>query len=188
MSDIYAQNSNSLSEDRIKALITDVLRDIPYDKGRDNFVIISLEGVDILYPALPELDGQNILNLRDVNGKFVTQEINDTYGHPQGDDCLITLAAVCRRELRHTDILGRWGGEEFVFLLKYTRLQQAGQIAERLRKAVKGTFFCNQKIQVTCSLGVVQMQDRDDPDSLIKRADENLYQAKRSGRDKVVAG
>lgn len=111
--------------------------------------------------------------------------INDTHGHLQGDEVLKALAAVCRQELRNTDIPGRWGGEEFIFLLKYSRAKQAEQIAERIRLAVKNTVF-GPELRVTCSLGVARVQAQDTLESLIKRVDENLYEAKRRGRDQVV--
>jgi|WetSurMetagenome_2_1015567.scaffolds.fasta_scaffold02979_6 diguanylate cyclase (GGDEF)-like protein len=116
------------------------------------------------------------------------KNINDTYGHVAGDQVLIELARLCRQELRATDICGRYGGEEFVFLLPETSMEGARQMAERLCMAISGlTVMVEGKtVNITASLGVAVM-DKDCPnvEELLNRSDQALYDAKRGGRNRV---
>ncbi len=115
------------------------------------------------------------------------KNINDTYGHLCGDKVLKAVAETLKLNLRARDIIGRYGGEEFGIILPGVNLAQAVSIAERLRKAVEGiTIDCNGvPIKVTISLGVATMKDGLDEEKLISLADEALYLAKRSGRNRV---
>ncbi len=122
------------------------------------------------------------------------KNVNDTYGHAVGDLVLKTVSRNIKLQLRDYDIAGRYGGEEFVILLPYTKIEEAKMVAERLRKSIENTKIdiskINQEsaiknISVTISLGVHQF-DNDDENSLIQKADEALYKAKTSGRNKVV--
>ena len=114
--------------------------------------------------------------------------VNDTYGHAAGDQTLRQTAAAARGALRDSDVLARYGGEEFVALLPETDLQGAAAVAERLRAAVAAMTIeaDGVRISITTSVGVAEW--RDDEASLeraLARADEALYAAKRSGRNKV---
>ncbi len=117
------------------------------------------------------------------------KKINDNLGHATGDEILHALAETCFHEIRKADIFGRYGGEEFTILLPNTTLEQAKNLAERLRARVENTPFRTNRgeISITISLGVAQISD-DIPDlaSLIDRADTALYAAKQSGRNQVV--
>jgi len=114
--------------------------------------------------------------------------VNDSHGHDVGDDVLINIAATLKSTIRHTDFIARWGGEEFIILLIDTRLQDAQLIAEQLRKNVEANIYSLQsaKKQITISLGTTQVCDNDDADSLFKRVDKALYQAKTTGKNRVV--
>lgn len=110
--------------------------------------------------------------------------INDTYGHHMGDIVLQKLAQIISASLRDTDIFARWGGEEFIILAPCGDSKQPDVLAERLRSAVENCVFGDAG-KVTCSFGVTEFRFNDDQDSMINRADHNLYQAKNSGRNRV---
>ncbi len=110
--------------------------------------------------------------------------INDTHGHDSGDAVLVELAGRLVRTLRQVDRLARFGGEEFVVVAPGIGLAQALDLAERLRLAVAERDFAAAG-RVTASFGVAAHRPRDTAESLLKRADEALYRAKRTGRNKV---
>ena len=112
------------------------------------------------------------------------KRINDTLGHPKGDEVLRRLAQVVSHELRRGDSIGRWGGEEFVFVASGTELEPAMALAERLRQRVEQQDF-GVDGKVTVSVGVAAWRPGDSIDTLVERADEAVYEAKRSGRNRV---
>lgn len=119
--------------------------------------------------------------------------VNDTYGHHAGDVALQSLIVTSRQALRDWDVMGRMGGEEFAVLLPETDTTQALVVAERLRKSVAATDIPIEEgtvVHLTVSTGIATANDGDTTvDTLLDRADKALYEAKRSGRDKVcVAG
>jgi len=117
------------------------------------------------------------------------KRINDTYGHPAGDDVLKELVALCRSTLRTTDLFGRVGGEEFQAALTQTRIGAGQNTAERLRRRVEQyeVRTHDQIITFTISIGVTALAPEDESiEGLLKRADDALYQAKRSGRNRVM--
>ncbi|HEV2332969.1 MAG TPA: diguanylate cyclase, partial [Gammaproteobacteria bacterium] len=115
--------------------------------------------------------------------------VNDTHGHEVGDRVLRLLADECRRNLRQQDVLGRYGGEEFVAFLPETSASVALDVAERLRKSVEGLSVAAEHgaIHMTMSIGIATM-NRAHPDvsALIITADQALYQAKQRGRNQTV--
>lgn len=117
--------------------------------------------------------------------------INDTFGHPFGDKILIQLAEVCRQNIRTLDILGRYGGEEFVALLPETDAQTACQIAQRVREAVEKTRFRvdDQVLTITISIGVATWRAGNPVTltDLVNQADQALYRAKQNGRNRIEA-
>ncbi|SHM60612.1 GGDEF domain-containing protein [Phytopseudomonas punonensis] len=117
------------------------------------------------------------------------KDYNDQHGHLAGDYALCLVAHTLRRQLRTRDSLVRFGGEEFVVLLPELLLQQAIDVAERLRESLEriGSFYSPLGAQpgVTISLGLTQMTKRDSLASLIARADQALYRAKNSGRNRL---
>lgn len=113
------------------------------------------------------------------------KKVNDTYGHSAGDLVLKTVSREIKNQLRDYDVAGRYGGEEFVILLPFTKLEEAQMVAERLRKAVENKrieLADKQYINVTISLGVAEYKEKD----FIENADKALYKAKESGRNKVI--
>lgn len=117
------------------------------------------------------------------------KSVNDTYGHHAGDVALQSLMVTSRQALRDWDIMGRMGGEEFAVLLPETDATQSLNVAERLRKAVAATEIPLEDgtvVRLTVSTGIATANDSDiTVDTLLQRADKALYEAKRSGRDKV---
>ena len=113
--------------------------------------------------------------------------LNDTHGHLAGDEVLSGFAEDIRRCLRDTDIICRWGGEEFIILLKDTNSSGARRVAEKIRLlAEQHTYvFTGSALQVTVSLGLTELHPDDTLQSLIARADQALYSAKQSGRNRV---
>lgn len=116
------------------------------------------------------------------------KRINDTYGHLAGDAILKQLAQLVKAKIRREDIIGRYGGEEFGIILPEINKLNAILTAEKIRKLVEVTTFMFEEvlIPVTVSLGVASLEDEPlSPEELIKRADEKLYEAKRTGRNRV---
>lgn len=114
------------------------------------------------------------------------KKINDMHGHQEGDRVLVECVQITRRALRKSDILARWGGEEFLVVLRDASLDQALARARHLRELVElHPFFPAHP--VTCSYGVVQWVPGEDAAALVAKADVALYEAKRDGRNRVVA-
>jgi diguanylate cyclase (GGDEF)-like protein len=117
------------------------------------------------------------------------KRINDTYGHQTGDLCLKQIAKTLQRNVRHDDIIGRVGGEEFAIFLLNTSLEQARIIGERLTKPIQFPQMktnAARDLQVTLSVGAA-VNTVDQPlDSLFARADQALYKAKADGRARLV--
>jgi len=113
--------------------------------------------------------------------------INDEFGHLMGDKMLQVIAALARASLRTTDVLGRWGGEEFLVLCPETTAEDALAVAERIRAAVAQGQYPSRRAH-SVSAGVASLGPQDSVDTLLQRADTALYQAKNSGRDRVCCG
>ena len=113
------------------------------------------------------------------------KNINDTFGHHAGDCVLRELVNVVTTHIRDCDVLARWGGEEFVILFPETSLETCQSISEKLRQQIEATCFdCIGTM--TCSFGVTEFTHEDDHETLNKRIDDALYEAKRKGRNIVV--
>lgn len=113
------------------------------------------------------------------------KRINDTYGHEVGDEVLAGFAEIIRRNIKKKDLFVRWGGEEFIILFRHCTGEEAMQIAERLRFKVEKTIL-RKDIHITNSIGVASWHGAEDTAAkLLKRVDEALYMAKRSGRNRV---
>ncbi|PZO42403.1 MAG: hypothetical protein DCF19_07385 [Pseudanabaena frigida] len=114
------------------------------------------------------------------------KRVNDVYGHDAGDMVLIHLAQILQTKMRQIDSASRWGGEEFLILLPDTTLIQSQEIAERIRTHVE-TNPTQSNIQITISLGIAAIRQHGNSlESLITAADRALYEAKRSGRNRVA--
>jgi diguanylate cyclase (GGDEF)-like protein len=131
--------------------------------------------------------GRQALLLTDIDH---FKKVNDTYGHPTGDVVLKGVAQVVRDCVRKVDVAARYGGEEFAVVLEGTDLQGARQLAERIRQEVGKQVFQSEKGPFSCtlSLGIaVYPDDGKDAKTLIADADQALYHAKHSGRNRAVA-
>ncbi len=119
------------------------------------------------------------------------KKINDTYGHQTGDDVLVWVSKALQRTLRASDILCRYGGEEFLILATETYIENAKLLAERMRGLIeKETILIgdHMKISITVSIGVAQYDPAESYEYMIFRADQALYQAKQNGRNRVCIG
>ncbi|MBN2895900.1 MAG: diguanylate cyclase [Campylobacterales bacterium] len=112
------------------------------------------------------------------------KRINDTFGHKTGDAVLIQTARVLQKNLRQGDACARWGGEEFAVLLPKTTLEEAAQVASRIRLNIAAEVRAQSEAQ-SCSIGVAALRALEDAESLFNRADAALYRAKNSGRNRV---
>lgn len=114
------------------------------------------------------------------------KRINDTYNHATGDEVLVNLVRLLEDELYSGETLGRYGGEEFLILCPGTDLDHAVKRAERVRRAIQNArLVAKHDISVTASLGVAVVDAEDTQQSVLQRADQALYDAKRSGRNRV---
>jgi diguanylate cyclase len=114
--------------------------------------------------------------------------LNDHHGHAAGDSALKHLASVVKRAVRPTDIVTRMGGEEFVVILPNTTLEDAVTTMIRLQRSLTKEYFLgnNQKLLITFSAGVALFKHEDDVNSILLRADQAMYLAKKSGKNRVM--
>lgn len=112
------------------------------------------------------------------------KKVNDTFGHNAGDEVLKQVAMVAKQSLRTTDIIARWGGEEFLVFLPYANKQQAFDVGEKMRQNIAQKIIS--PTSVTCSFGVCQFQKGMDLTRLVGLADKALYFAKENGRNQVM--
>jgi diguanylate cyclase (GGDEF)-like protein len=112
------------------------------------------------------------------------KSINDTYGHPIGDEVLMRIAAILQGAVRDVDSSGRWGGEEFLVVLPDASVEIASKVAERICHTVQENVLTPRPVTVSC--GVASIQHVESFTDLVKRADDALYQAKKTGRNRVV--
>jgi diguanylate cyclase (GGDEF)-like protein len=110
--------------------------------------------------------------------------INDTYGHSVGDNILVELAMLMKNSVRKSDMVARWGGEEFAIILPQSRVKTAMKIAEKLRLKIENNSF-EDGLNVTCSFGVCDYKKSYSVKTLIECVDEKLYEAKHSGKNQV---
>ena len=113
--------------------------------------------------------------------------INDSYGHQTGDEVLKEIAKIILGNVREQDINVRWGGEEFLILLPQTNLLGAFTVANKIRTSIETNIFTTNSLNITASFGVTQLLENDDESSFITRSDKFLYEAKKTGKNKVVS-
>lgn len=114
------------------------------------------------------------------------KHINDTYGHDVGDEVLKFLSQLLLKSIRKVDVVGRWGGEEFIMILSHIDLSHAYVKVESIRKKIENSLI-DGKYKITVSFGMTQFLQTDTTTKLLRRVDDILYKAKQSGRNKVIA-
>ena len=129
--------------------------------------------------------GQQKLSLFIIDIDFF-KKINDVHGHIKADELLLRLAELLKKQARKSDVVARFGGEEFFILLPETNLERAKKLGTRLKKAIHSDKILK-KYKITVSGGVTEFKKKDSKNKLKKRVDKALYQAKKSGRDKFIA-
>lgn len=167
-------------QDKIQALaILDSLTELPNRRGFD------LLAAQAMHEARREPKPLTAL-LLDLDH---FKALNDTYGHLAGDQVLIGFARDLESCLRHSDIVCRWGGEEFIVLLKDTDGKTGLMIAEKIRQHVEEQRYAynSQALHVTVSIGITTQQPDDTLHSLLSRADHAMYRAKQTGRNRTCA-
>jgi two-component system cell cycle response regulator len=115
------------------------------------------------------------------------KRVNDDFGHEAGDELLVAFAEMLRRQTRATEVVARVGGEEFVVLMPHTELKQGAAIAERMRGMTTAVRINSMPRGVTASFGVAELAAGEEASAFMRRVDKALYEAKHSGRDRVVA-
>lgn len=118
------------------------------------------------------------------------KQFNDTYGHDVGDRVLKFVADTLVRNSRPFDVIGRWGGDEFIGIMRKVSGRQLAYLGNRLRTLVEASYIQteNEKLHVSISIGATLVCDNDDMDTLVKRADTLLYESKRAGRNRLTMG
>ncbi|MXO66852.1 diguanylate cyclase domain-containing protein [Altericroceibacterium endophyticum] len=144
----------------------------------------SLDQLDKCLKTASEKQTQVALIIFDIDH---FKQVNDRFGHQTGDDVLIAVADLARRQMRANDLLGRIGGEEFIWILEESSAEEAELGAERLRRAIELHTGQDGQPRVTASFGYAISEPYETQDSLFARADAALYAAKREGRNAVNA-
>jgi diguanylate cyclase (GGDEF)-like protein len=117
------------------------------------------------------------------------KRINDRWGHPTGDEVLKVFAKALKESVREIDLAGRWGGEEFALLLPGTDLEGGRELSERVRRTLARKKFLapdGERIRVTASFGVAAFPNAGSQDELVAASDGALYEAKRTGKNRVA--
>lgn len=153
---------------------TDTLTSL-HNRAKLNETILSLINKSLRYTNIPFC-----VIMFDID---FFKKVNDTYGHQMGDNILKDVSLLVQSNIRASDFIARYGGEEFVILTPNTDIEQAIQLADKLRQKIAHTLFYD--LQLTCSFGVYQFTQGDTSSSLIDKVDKLLYQAKQSGRNRV---
>lgn len=113
--------------------------------------------------------------------------VNDEYGHDVGDELIKSIVNTLSHSIRSSDKVGRVGGEEFLIVLERQSLPHALEVAQRIRRSIEQQIHTTKNIKATVSMGVVEVNATETPEEAAKRADLNLYEAKKSGRNTIVA-
>ncbi|MCF7919376.1 MAG: diguanylate cyclase [Candidatus Cloacimonetes bacterium] len=117
------------------------------------------------------------------------KHFNDTYGHDMGDFVLIEIARLLNKTIREQDMIGRWGGEEFIFVFPDTDIEGGTIICNRIREEIElhKFEFKGKSVKVTITIGLAEYRGNEEMDEVIKRADVSLYKGKKNGKNRVVA-
>jgi diguanylate cyclase (GGDEF)-like protein len=171
------QYKKHLADQKFKSL-QDALTKLPNRAAFD-------ERMDIEFKRWSRYDHHLCLAVVDID---FFKRINDSYGHSAGDKTLKVIATALKKSLRSTDFIARFGGEEFVILFPETQLREMEKPLNKIREGIKKIpfKFKNKDVAITISIGVTAFKADDNPLKAFDRADAALYEAKNSGRDKVI--
>ncbi len=114
------------------------------------------------------------------------KNINDAYGHDIGDEVLVELSELVKTKIRKSDCFARWGGEEFLIMVRNIEENEIKKLAKILNESVQECLFSFQKIDLTISIGVTMYHYNDTKEEILRRVDKGLYRAKKEGRNRVV--
>ncbi|WP_394780763.1 GGDEF domain-containing protein [Undibacterium sp.] len=116
------------------------------------------------------------------------KKLNDTHGHTAGDEALVHLVRIVKQTLRSIDVIARYGGEEFLIVMPETDLEEAAQAMTRVQRELTKHFFMvnHERLLITFSAGVALREPSETQDSVVKRADKAMYEAKNSGKNRVI--
>lgn len=180
--EIFSENSERKEIlEKIKNLeklaMLDQLTHIPNRRYLENTIQVKLKG----YSLNEVRFGLIFMDIDDF------KKINDNYGHDIGDLVLETISKTFSNNLRGNDIIGRWGGKEFLAIFSRINEKELKQIAEKLKTLVENTSIIakDKKIKVTISIGATLVTSKDDLNTLLKRADQLLYKSKKNGKNCV---
>ena len=174
-----------------------LIREI-YEIKRTKRLIFNIKNELYIDPLTKALNRRFLENYKDEIVKFYShillvdidhfKKINDTYGHQIGDKVLENITKVMKKLLRYKDLVIRYGGEEFLIAINVPKDDLAVKIAERIRKAIENTpiMIDDDKIRVTVSIGIAKIEPEKSFEEIFSIADQSLYEAKRTGRNKVV--
>lgn len=186
---LQTQREVQAAEDRIRMLQSELARVSAKVREDQLTGALNRRGLEEEYDrarAASERRGESMcVALLDIDN---FKALNDTHGHQAGDGALVHLAKVIKATVRPTDVVCRYGGEEFVILLPGTVLADAVAVISRLQRELTKRFFLhdNQRLLLTFSAGVAERRPRESRDDTIGRADAAMYTAKRSGKNRVV--
>ncbi len=187
----YEQGRATDLSERVVELETE-LRQLSQDVSTDQLTKIAnrrglIQAFDAERARMEREGTQLAIGLLDVDN---FKKLNDELGHNAGDQALKALAEVVSKTLRPSDLVARYGGEEFVVLLPNTPLQEGEQILTRLQRSLSGGLFMHEEKQifVTFSAGVTAYRPGERIEVALERADEALYEAKRTGKNRTCLG
>jgi polar amino acid transport system substrate-binding protein len=115
------------------------------------------------------------------------KRVNDTYGHLVGDKTLVNFAQIVRGNIRDMDLVGRWGGEEFMIICPETNIEGADHLATKIQELINVYDFPHIHT-LTCSFGLSECHENDRVENVVGRADDALYRAKEEGRNRIYRG